>query len=322
MPSKPKIALYWCASCGGCEESIIDMAEALLVLAEKVDIAFWPVAADFKIGHLKAMADGEIHAALINGAIRMDEQAEMAQLLRRKTRYLVAHGSCAHLGGVIGLANFCNPQEVLDRSYQEVSTVVNPKKIRPQRQTIDQGSKLALSAFHDTVKPLDQVVPVDFYIPGCPPTPALMTQAFEALLDPNPPALGSVLAESRAICHTCQRLPSRPENLVLEKFRRLYESELDPEVCFLNQGIICLGPATRGGCGSRCMGANMPCRGCFGPVGEVRDQGAKIMSFLAALMPGKDPDHIRALVNTIPDPGGLFYRYSLPSSILRRRWNP
>jgi len=322
MPEKPKIALYWCSSCGGCEESVIDLAEELLVLAQKVEIVFWPVATDHKIRDLEALADGEILATLINGAVRMDEQAEMARLLRRKSRYLFAHGSCAHLGGVVGLANFFDRNEVLDRSYLEVSTVVNPEKIRPQPITRHRGRELILSDFHDTVKPLDQVVPVDYYIPGCPPTPELVGRAFEDLLAEKLPPPGRVLADSQALCHTCPRLGSRPAQLSFKRFKRLYECDWEHDVCFLNQGIICLGPATRGGCGARCVGANMPCRGCFGPVGEVRDQGAKIMAFLAAMIPGSDPHEIQAMVDTIADPGGLFYRYSLPSSILRNRRIP
>jgi F420-non-reducing hydrogenase small subunit len=149
-----------------------------------------------------------------------------------------------------------------------------------------------------------------------------MGRALEDLLAQRLPPPGSVLADSQALCHTCQRIESRPAQLSFKRFKRLYECEWDPQVCFLNQGIICLGPATRGGCGARCIGGNMPCRGCFGPVGKVRDQGAKVMAFLAGMIPDSDPDEIQAMVDTIADPGGLFYRYSLPSSILRRKSIP
>ena len=77
--TKPKIALYWCSSCGGCEESVIDLAEDILKVVEAVDIVFWPVAMDFKYSDVEAMADGEISASLINGAIRMDEQEHIAK---------------------------------------------------------------------------------------------------------------------------------------------------------------------------------------------------------------------------------------------------
>ena len=83
MTGKPKIALYWCSSCGGCEESVIDLAEDLLTVTAAVDIVFWPVALDFKYKDVVAMDDGEITATLINGAIRMGEQEHMAKMLRK-----------------------------------------------------------------------------------------------------------------------------------------------------------------------------------------------------------------------------------------------
>ncbi|MBW2567393.1 MAG: oxidoreductase, partial [Deltaproteobacteria bacterium] len=194
MTEKPKIALYWCSSCGGCEESVVDLAEDILQVSEMADIVFWPVAMDFKYKDLEALSDGEIAATLINGAIRMDEQEEMARLLRRKSQVLMAHGACAHLGGVPGLANFFERQDVLDRSYKEVPTVKNPEGTLPEVQSLESGRELKLSGFHDRVRALNQVVDVDYYIPGCPPTPELIKDAIIMALEGRLPAKGSVLA--------------------------------------------------------------------------------------------------------------------------------
>jgi len=87
MPDKPKLAFYWCASCGGCEESVVDLAEDILFVVDNVDIIFWPVAMDFKKSDVEKYADGEIVASLINGAIRTSEQQEMVQLLRSTEEY-------------------------------------------------------------------------------------------------------------------------------------------------------------------------------------------------------------------------------------------
>ena len=92
MP-KPKVAFYWCASCGGCEETVVDLAEDILGVVDKVDIVLWPVAMDFKYKDVEALADQSIFATLLNGAIRSTEQEAMARLLRRKSRYLIAYGS-------------------------------------------------------------------------------------------------------------------------------------------------------------------------------------------------------------------------------------
>ena len=318
---KPKIALYWCSSCGGCEESVIDLAEDLLGVAAAVDIVFWPVALDFKYQDVVAINDGEITATLINGAIRTDEQAHMAKMLRRKSRLLIAHGSCAHLGGVVGLANFYHRDALLSRLYQEVPTIDNPQGILPQPETIESGKTLKLPAFHDTVKALDQVVDVDYYIPGCPPTPELIKEAVMMVLEDRLPPKGSVLAEKKALCDTCPRRDSKPDTLRITEFKRVYETDWDPTKCFLAEGIICLGPATRGGCDARCIRANMPCRGCFGPTDNVRDQGAKSSSFLASIMDVTDEEALAKAADSIPDPGGLFYRYGLASSILKGKMN-
>src|SRR5208283_2232889 len=92
---KPKIAFYWCASCGGCEEAVVDLAEEILDVVAAVDIVFWPVALDYKRHDVVQMPDGSILATFLNGAIRTSEQEEMAELLRRKSKLMVAFGSCS-----------------------------------------------------------------------------------------------------------------------------------------------------------------------------------------------------------------------------------
>ena len=319
MSTKPKIALYWCSSCGGCEESVVDLAEDLLDIASKADIVFWPVALDMKHTDLEAVEDGEISVSLINGAIRMDEQASMAKLLRKKSQFIVAHGACAHLGGVVGLANFYGKKDILDRAYRDVPSLDNPKGVMPETTETPSPQDVPLSAFHALVKPLDQVVDVDYYIPGCPPTPALLKNALTVLLEGRLPPIGTVLAEKKALCHSCPRLDSRPTEVEVTRFKRIYEVDWDPSRCFLGQDIICLGPSTRGGCGARCIGGNMPCRGCFGPTDNVQDQGAKSVSMLASLLGPCDEKALEKAVASIPDPGGLVYRYSMASSVLKKR---
>ena len=314
---KPKVALYWCSSCGGCEESVLDMAEDILEIAEKIDIVFWPVALDFKYRDIEMMHDEEITATLINGAIRTDDQEKMAKLLRKKSRLVIAHGSCAHLGGAIGLANFYSKRDIFDRVYKKILTVKNPRGILPEMETKDSEREIDLPHFHESVNALDQVIDVDYYIPGCPPTPELIKNAVVAILQNDLPPKGSVFGDERALCYTCSRIDTKPDSVKIKKFKRVYEIKWDPERCFLDQGIICLGPATRGGCDERCIKANMPCRGCFGPTDNVKDQGAKFLSALASIIDSNNERELKKIVDSIPDPAGLFYRYSLASSILK-----
>ncbi len=87
----------------------------------------------------------------------------------------------------------------------------------------------------------------------------------------------------------------------------------------MEQGIICMGPATRGGCGQRCINANMPCRGCFGPPPGVIDQGAKMLSAIASIYDVKDEAEIKRMVEEVVDPAGTFYRFCMSSSMLKRK---
>jgi F420-non-reducing hydrogenase small subunit len=319
MSDKPKVAFYWCASCGGCEEAVVDLAESILDVAAAIDIVMWPVAMDFKRKDIEALADGEIAATFLNGAIRNSEQEEMAHLLRRKSKYMIAFGSCAQLGGIPGLANLWDRRSIFERVYSEGPSTLNPEGIRPQPSYKDNGHTVTLPVFYDTVKTLGQSVEVDYLVPGCPPTPELLKQAVTALLSGELPPKGSVLAPDRALCEDCPRLASKPEKLSIQEFRRPHQILIDPEKCLLAQGLLCLGPATRSGCGALCIQGNMPCTGCFGPTSRVRDFGAKALSALASLIEAKDDEGILKALESVPDPVGTFYRYSLPASLLGRK---
>lgn len=318
MP-KPKIALYWCASCGGCEESVVDLAEDILMVLDAVEIVLWPVALDFKKKDVAAMPDGSITATLLNGAIRTSEQEEMARLLRRKSQVLIANGACAQLGGIPGLANQFTREQILQYNYEQGPALESGAKTRPSPRFRYDGGEVTLPGFRSLVRTLDQVVDVDYYIPGCPPTPKLLKQAVMALLSGNLPPKGTVLAPDIALCDECPRKDSKPTDLAFSAFKRPHQTLIDPDKCMLAQGVVCMGPATRGGCEALCTKGNMPCTGCFGPTSRVHDQGAKILSSIASSVSAKEEKEIDAILSGIPDPVGTFYRYGLAHSLLRAR---
>lgn len=320
--SKPKVAFYWGASCGGCEEAVVDLAEDLLSVVERVDIAFWPVALDFKRADVEALADGELAASFINGSVRTSEQAEMAELLRRKSQVVIAFGSCAQLGGVPGLANLHSREAILECVYQEAPSLVNEERTVPQLATHVPEGRVTLPSLLDSVRTLDQTIEVDYYLPGCPPPVPLIAAAVTALVEGKLPEKGAVLAPDVALCAECPRSATKPERLLVKGFHRTHEVVADPEVCLLAQGLLCLGPATRGGCGASCIGGNMPCTGCMGPTSRVLDYGAKALSAIGSLLDSNDEEEIAALAGEIVDPVGTFYRYSLPASLLHRRAEP
>lgn len=314
--NKPKIALYWCSSCGGCEESVIDLGQDLLKLAQSAEIIFWPAVMDTRFSDLEALADNSIFASLINGAIQQEDHVSMVRLLRNKSRYIIANGSCAHIGGVIGLSSLHRQEEVLQRAYIEAETVANPSRTIPGYPPFT-GSPLPRRL--NRVRTLDQVIEVDYFIPGCPPPTELVKNAFFGLLENSLPPKGSILSENRAICHSCPRKGTLPPRPSIQRFKRIHETLWNPLLCFLDQGIICMGPSTREGCRYRCISANMPCRGCMGPLDGVRDQGAKAIAFIASLIDATDPEKITEIVSEIADPAGLFYRYSLAASLINTR---
>jgi F420-non-reducing hydrogenase small subunit len=319
MPDKPKVAFYWCASCGGCEESVVDLAENILDVVAAVDIVLWPVAMDFKKSDVENMADGSVLASMINGAIRTSEQEEMAKLIRKKSKIVIAYGSCAQLGGIPGLANQFQREEILKYVYEESPSTVNPEKKRPEIKVDADGSTVTLPAFFGSVRALHQVIDVDYYLPGCPPTPKLLKQAIDMLLSGKLPPKGAVLAPDIALCDECPKKSTKPSDLKFTQFKRPHKTNIEPNVCLLAQGIVCMGPATRAGCEGVCISGNMPCTGCFGPISRVKDQGAKILSAIASQIEGRDEKSIDEILATIPDPVGTFYRYGLPASLLRKK---
>jgi F420-non-reducing hydrogenase small subunit len=318
MSAKPKVAFYWCASCGGCEETVVDLNADILKVVDAVDIVLWPVALDFKRKDIEAMADGEIAASFINGAVRLSEQEEWVELLREKSQLVVAFGSCAHLGGIPGLGNVADRGQIFERKYVTIPTIDNPTKIVPKESVTVDGYTLELPRFYDTVRTLAQTIDVDYFLPGCPPPSNLVWDAVVAILEGKLPDKGAVLGPNKALCDTCPRNETKPEEFTIKEFKRVATSTPDPEECFLAQGYICLGPATRSGCGERCINGNMPCRGCFGPSDGVADQGAKILSGIASIIECAEEAEIEMTLDEIVDPLGTFYRFSLPSSLLGR----
>jgi F420-non-reducing hydrogenase small subunit len=307
---KLKIAFYWAASCGGCEIAVLDINEKILDVVAAADIVFWPVAMDIKYKDVEAMPDKSIDACFFNGAIRTEENEKMAKLLRQKSKILVAFGSCANDGCVKGLANLWDKDTVFERVYLETPSTENPELVTPKTHVKVKEGELELPEFYDTVKTLPQTVDVDYTISGCPPPIPAILEMFTAFISGNLPPKGSSFLPNKSICDEC---PREKKNREISEIKRIYEIDDDGETCFWDQGVICMGPATRAGCGAQCPNVNIPCTGCDGPGPRVIDQGAAAISALASI--ATTPDVVKQVV----DPIGTFYKYSLANSILRRK---
>jgi F420-non-reducing hydrogenase small subunit len=326
---KPKFAMYWAASCGGCEISTLNIGDKILDVDANFDVVFWPVAADFKYDDVRAYPDGFIDLCLFNGAIRNAENEEIARLLRQKSKVLVAFGSCSALGGIPSLANFTNRTALFNTVFLDNASIDNPEETLPQPVTQMPEGELHIPEFYSAVKSLDQVVAVDYTIPGCPPEPHQIWAVLEVVVaaltqgGPLPPKGAIIGAGKMAVCEEC--LLEKHEKLI-QHFYRPYEINPQPGICLLEQGLVCLGPATRGGCGALCPQVGMGCRGCYGPLEGVEDQGARFLSALASVTDVgaiKDGEHdatvnIKAVMDTLADPAGTFYRFGLSHSLLNR----
>jgi F420-non-reducing hydrogenase small subunit len=317
MAGKPKFAICWLGGCGGCDEAVVDLNEIILRFIDDAKLIFWPIAMDYKYHHVEKLGDGEITLGIINGNIRNSENEEIAKLLRAKSQLVLAFGACACLGGTPGLANLGTREEIFNWVYRDAPTVVNPKGNIPQPKSNVSGKELTLPEFYQRVSPLNQVIDVDYYLPGCPPPPDLVANAINAVLENKLPPKGSTLAPHKSLCDTCPRNKTKPLKIALKDIKRIHEVEASPDTCFLAQEILCLGIATRSGCGEACIKTNLPCRGCFGPVEGVADSGAKFISAIAAMFNAESDAEMKELIDKIVDPVGYFYRFSLPASALR-----
>jgi len=319
MPEKLKVGMYWGASCGGCDVALVDIHEKVLEVIQVAEFKLWPCAMDFKYKDVEGYPDQYLDVTFFNGAIRNTENEHMARTLRAKSKVLAAFGSCSHLGGIPGLANFWTRDAIMKTVYLDSPSTENPDKVLPRIAVEAPEGMLTLPTLYDTVKTLDQTVDVDYFLPGCPPNPDQIAAVINAIATNKlPPRKSVVGASDKAMCEEC---PRKKTELKFKAFKRRHLVHPDPEVCFMEQGIVCVGAATRAGCGWRCIGSNMPCRGCYGPLPSVHDQGAKMLSAIAACIDSDDPAEVERILDTMPDPAGYFYRFALPASMLQRRHN-
>ena len=318
--SKPKFAMYWAAACGGCEIAVLNIHEKILAVDANFEVVFWPVAMDAKYQDVEAMPDGAITLCLFNGSIRNSENEHMARLLRRKSQILVAFGSCACEGCIPALANLSTREAIFDTVYAGPSTE-NPQGLRPRAAWSAPEGELHIPEFYPVVRTLDQVVPVDYYIPGCPPESRQIAAVIDVVIEvlhgrATLPPPGTVLgAGGSTVCDECLRLRQEKK---INAFVRLQDIRPDPTRCLLEQGILCNGPATRSGCGALCPLAGAPCAGCYGPADGVVDYGARLMSAVASVIDSNDPNEIEHILDGIIDPAGMFYRFNLAGSLLHR----
>jgi F420-non-reducing hydrogenase small subunit len=318
--------MYWAASCGGCEIALANIHEALLEVDAHFDFMFCPCLLDTKKADIEALPDGAIFLTLFNGALRTEENLEMADLLRRKSQVLVAFGACASSGGIPALANQRGTQQVLETVYQGVRGLDNPGCVQPGAVSEVPEGTLSLPRLLARVFALQDAVPVDYTMPGCPPEPEQIIAVVRHVASgaPLPPPGAALGCSRRSVCEECSR---EKRGILAPRLLRVFESLPEPGWCLLEQGFPCVGNATRGGCQALCPAVGMPCTGCYGALDASADPGAAALTGVAAALDPGDPargeeavhSQLREGLKGLADPLGTFYRYSMAAAVLAGR---
>jgi F420-non-reducing hydrogenase small subunit len=274
-----KVASEWLNSCSGCEISIVDMGERLLDVLQVADFVHLPALMDHKywgqLGDGKHIEIPEADVGIISGGIRNEEHLEIAGEMRKKCKIIIALGTCATHGGIPALCNSYTTDEILERYYTTEST-----------DKIEAFPSEGIPPLLDACYALDEKIGIDIYLPGCPPHSDHIFRALTALVEGTSPKL-----PEKSVCDTCPTV--RKGKGELKQMRRFLQppeygaadEPLDQMRCLLEQGLLCMGPVTRAGCGGdnvkpRCISARVPCRGCYGPV---RHNGNQLLDMLNAL---------------------------------------
>lgn len=317
--NKLKVA-YAYSSCAGCDVAIVNLGEKFLSLLEKVEFVYWTTATDFKMEDLKSHK--ELDLTIVAGSIRTSEHEELVKLLRRKSKLMIALGSCACFGGIPSLANLYDKDKLLNTVYVESPS--SSKGEVPKPSTKVDKIELTIPEFRNWCDPVDHVAAVNIYVPGCPPqegTLDLFATTVEEYYQTRSIPNGLVLASEKSLCDTCPR--KLPEKISIKKLYRVNEIKLDEKKCFLQQGVLCHGPVTRGGCNERCIRANMTCKGCMGPIPKVKDAGAKLISVIGTILQSDSEkqlgeEGLKKIIEDMHDFTGSLYTYSIPLSYIEK----
>ena len=251
-----RFAVLQLSGCAGCEVSLLNAGEWV----GRFDLVYMPLV-------VSAYSVPDVDLLLVSGGVRTNEDLHNLRRAVRHADQVVAVGTCAISGGIASLGD---RDDVRDLFLSQA-----------ERQHVP----LLLPRCH----PIDTAVPVDRYLPGCPPTPEL----FLAVLSVTPD-----FKASKIVCRECGRRKlkdMRPTQLL-----GFQQGQVLPDICLVNQGYLCIGSSTRGGCRAPCPRAGHPCVGCRGPSDSLIEKHSEawftsIKRVFAALTDIPDDDLDSAL---------------------------
>lgn len=243
--SQEKIRLNteWLCDCGGCHVALVDLHEKILNVLEAVQIQKCPVLTDEKL-----YPEAEI--GILTGSVRTEHDRQAALEMRKKCKTIIAFGTCAVYGGLHGAGLAHSREEIMDHVYRNNPTT-----------TTDLIPATKVDSLEKLVTPIDEVIDVDLYLPGCPPHAHFIFEGLSALIEGKEPRVSQ-----ESVCGGCNRTMKKTE---VAEIRSSSDGMADDDVCFLSQGYICLGSVTLDRCLSPCPNHGVMCTGCAGPTMQI-----------------------------------------------------
>jgi F420-non-reducing hydrogenase small subunit len=248
---KPNILIATLTSCSGCISTIFSL-DIFPQYLEKINLVYCPFLMD-----LANIVENDI--ALIEGCVSNEEQIEFLKEIRKKSKKVIALGTCAAYGGILSLST------------------------------------------ENQAEPLCNYIEVDEIIPGCSPPSKLLGNCLLRILENK-----EIILPEKNVCSSCE-LRGKNGNKFKKSINRIMPNngeinkENEERHCFLEDGILCLGPITRDGCECECIKFGIPCEGCMGPITE--DFTSNAINFLSSIN----------LSNDLRKYKGIFFRFSKPN---------
>jgi len=292
---KVTVSFEWLSGCSGCELSIVDLHERLLTVLEQIEIVRLPILMDVKDYPKAALG-------IITGALRTHHDIECAKKMRATCDAILAFGTCAVYGGPQGSGYAHAQSELGDAAF-----VKNPTTSTHFVPNVGVPALL-----EEGVLPLDAAIPVDLYLPGCPPHAYYVFEALKSVLGGKPPEFGA-----HNVCFHCDRHMKHTD---VAKVRRVHQGPVESDTCFLSQGILCMGSATLDRCRGACPTRGMPCSGCTGPSESIvlepnRDIRTEIATRMAMMTKIPRAD----VTSAIEKQAKTYYAYAMASPVFRKK---
>ncbi len=291
---KSRISTEWLSGCSGCHIAMVDLHEKLMNLIDDVEFVRIPLFKDEK-GYPEA------DVGLVEGAVGSEHDRKALLRMRESCRKLVAFGTCAVYGGPSGIGCLYGKDTILNKIYMDTVTASADGKLPEGAPELEQS-----------VIPLNEVVDIDFYIPGCPPHPYFIAIAIKTILGDSVPAISI-----KTVCSECSRRMEKREGVQL---KRGVSTASEEDVCFLSQGVICLGSVTLDRCRAQCPCKGIVCTGCAGPsIDIIAEPHLDIRTMIARRMNMLTGIDRREIIDYMQKEARTFYSYALSSPVIYRK---